>query len=78
MVIVIMERDRIEHADGLTGQSETARESRSGLPGLGGRPSLHPAWSERPYGQAFGKINAANKTPGDKADAALLKKTAGA
>lgn len=24
--------------------SETVLESRSGLPGLGGRPSLHPAW----------------------------------
>ncbi len=24
---------------------ETTREVRSGLPGLGGRPSLHPAWS---------------------------------
>lgn len=27
--------------------SDAARESTSGLPGLGDRPSMHPAWSDQ-------------------------------
>lgn len=43
---------------------ETERESRSGLPGLGGRPSLHPAWSGSERAATVGLVN---NTPQDTA-----------
>ncbi len=37
---------------------ETAREQRSGMPGLGGRPTMHPSWLGLPISHDAG--------PGDR------------
>lgn len=74
MVIEVMEQDRKLEAEVWAGSSETARETRSGLPGLGGRPSLHPAWSGSPHAQVFGLMSSPAQAPTGTSDMVSQKK----
>ncbi|MGH1477683.1 MAG: hypothetical protein ACRBM6_02965 [Geminicoccales bacterium] len=54
MVNVMVTRDQKSEWTSLTTASQASLEYRTGFPGLGGRPSQHPAWSGATDRRALG------------------------